>query len=469
MLSFRRSLSVRLLVLTAFFVLVAEVLIFTPSIARYRRAFLEERLASAHLAALAIDAAPDFMVTKPLEQMLLHHVGAWSIEVTQPGMRVHMLSTPMPPRIDARFVVEQGNWWRMTRDAVMVLAGGPPRVIEVEGPSPKDPTARVAVVMDEAPMVAAMIAYSGRMLTVSVVISLLTAGLLYVSLDRLLVRPMRRIVASMTAFRADPEFAPPLFPSRRHDEVGVAEHELVDLQHTVRTALRQQARLAALGQAVVRVNHDLRGILATASLISERLTGSGDPEVRRAAARLLETIDRAADLCSRTLSYSRDGLPPFQPVPVVLDTVVAAVIADLPDPAVCLNRIPEGLQVSADADQLARALGNLVVNAVQCGADQVTLRGRVAAGRVQVTVADNGPGLAPRAQAHLFQPFAGSARPGGTGLGLAIAREIIRAHGGDVRLEQTGPSGTCFSLDLPLADQRSRATAGDRERRAESD
>ena len=75
-------------------------------------------------------------------------------------------------------------------------------------------------------------------------------------------------------------------------------------------------------------------------------------------------------------------------------------------------------------------------------------------GRLIVEVADNGPGLSPRARENLFQPFKGSTTPGGTGLGLAIARELLRAHGGELRLKESTAEGTCFQLALPLSQGR---------------
>src|SRR5882757_7798103 len=153
-----------------------------------------------------------------------------------------------------------------------------------------------------------------RILELSIIISLVAAALVFLSLQWLLVRPMRRITASMTAFRADPENASrDIVPSRRTDEIGVAQRELADMQGTVRQALRQRARLAALGAAVTKINHDLRGILSTARLVSDGLAESAAPEVRRVAPRLFEAIDRAVALCTRTLDFSREGAPPFTP------------------------------------------------------------------------------------------------------------------------------------------------------------
>ncbi|HYH37267.1 MAG TPA: HAMP domain-containing sensor histidine kinase [Azospirillum sp.] len=450
-----RSLSAKLLVLTVLFVMLAEVLIYTPSIARFRLTYLQERLSAAHLAALAVEAAPDRMVTEELEAKLLAHVGAHAVDLVQPDSRVYMLSRSMPPQVDVVVDLRGAGVVELIADAFGALAQTRNRVLRVIDRSPKDMAQRVEVVMDERPMVMAMIDYSERILVLSVVISLITAGLVFLALVVTLVRPMRRLTESMVAFRHDPEHAEPTFaPDPRRDEIGVAQRELIAMQDALGTALRQRERLAALGTAVAKINHDLRGILSTAALLSERLAESADPEVQRVTPRLMGAIDRAVDLCGQTLSYTQDGVLPLRRAPVDLATLVeeagAEVASSLRTDAAWVSRVPAGLTLSADGDQLARALANLGRNAVQAGADSVTVEALRTDGRLVLTVADNGPGLPPRARENLFQPFAGSARAGGTGLGLAIAREIARAHGGDLRLVESTGSGTVFALELPV-------------------
>ncbi|MBP2295203.1 sensor histidine kinase [Azospirillum rugosum] len=451
-----RSLSAKLLVLTVLFVMLAEVLIYTPSIARFRQTFLEERLAAAHLAALSVEASPSMMVAMGLQNRLLAYVGAHAVELAQPDSRVYMLSRSMPPRVDAVFDLRDATPWSLIADAFAALAQRRDRVIRVIGLSPKDPAFRVEMVMDERPMVVAMIDFSGRILALSVVISLITAGLVFLALNGMLVRPMRRLTASMVAFRRAPDGTPPIEPSARTDEIGVAERELADMQQTVRTALRQRERLAALGTAVTKINHDLRGILSTAALLSERLSESADPEVRRVTPRLMGAIDRAVELCGQTLAYSRDGVLPLHAADVNLAALVdeaAAEVRAAQRGAEVLweNAVPEGLTARVDAVQFARALVNLGRNAVQAGADRVTVAAERRDGTLVLLVADNGPGLPPRARENLFQPFAGSARAGGIGLGLAIAREVLRAHGGELRLVESTAAGTTFALELPTA------------------
>jgi signal transduction histidine kinase len=94
-------------------------------------------------------------------------------------------------------------------------------------------------------------------------------------------------------------------------------------------------------------------------------------------------------------------------------------------------------------------LHNMARNAVEAGAKDVWIRSREAEGETVIDIADDGPGLAPKARENLFRPFAGSTRQDGTGLGLAIAREVMRAHGGDIQLRESTGLGTAFALILP--------------------
>ncbi|WP_207458036.1 HAMP domain-containing sensor histidine kinase [Azospirillum sp. SYSU D00513] len=453
-----KSLSAKLLVLTVLFVMLAEVLIYTPSVARFRDSYLQERLARAHLAALSIEAAPDRAVTAELEAKLLAHVGARSVMVFHRDSCAVMLSSAMPPRVDEEYDLGAATPVGLIADAFTALFQPRDRIIRVSDRSPRDARLRVEVVMEERPMIAAMIDFSGRILALSIVISLITAGLVFLSLHRMLVRPLRRLTAAMVDFRLDPDGTAPIEPSPRHDEVGLAERELADMQGTLRTALRQRERLATLGTAVAKINHDLRGIFSTAALLSERLSESADPEVRRVTPRLMASLDRAAELCSQTLSYTQDGVLPVRAEPVRLRALAEEAggeVLDTKHPngarveAIWDNRVPEDLTARVDASQLCRALVNLGRNAVQAGADRVTVSAEARGGRLLVRVADDGPGLPPRARDRLFQPFAGSARAGGVGLGLAIAREVLRAHGGDLTLEESTAEGTVFVMDVP--------------------
>ncbi|NBC34326.1 MAG: sensor histidine kinase [Alphaproteobacteria bacterium] len=449
-----RSLSARLLILTIAFVMLAEVLIYTPSIARFRNVWLNEKLAAGHLAALATVAAPEGMVTPQLEAELLAHVGAYRIYLSHPGEPLYSLGMLPPAPVSNVIDMDEQTPVSMIASAFETMMQGEGRMSRMRGFSPRDPEAEVEVIFDETALHDAMWDFSWRILGLSIIISLITASLVFLALRWLTVRPLMRFTEKMVAFRNDPDDAESVIvPSRRTDEVGVAERELHHMQTAVLAALKQKDRLAALGTAVTKINHDLRNMLGTASLVSERLAASGDPEVQRTVPRLMEALDRAADLCSRTLDYTREGGPALQRSRFPLADLARQVEGDLsgamPAGAQWRLDVPEGLQVHADREQLRRVLVNLARNAFQAGAETVTITAGLADDSVAVTVRDDGPGLPPRARQHLFQPFAGSARPQGTGLGLAIAREIVTAHRGEIRLLETGPDGTAFRISLP--------------------
>lgn len=455
---FARSLSSKLLLLTVAFVMLAEVLIFLPSAAKFRMDWLNARLASAHLAALSVVAAPEGMVTDELEAELLSHVQAYAVDVTLADQRVLMLMRPGQPQPMQRYDLAAAGPVAMVMDTLALLLRVGNRVITVTGPSPKDPAVGVAMVVQEGPLRAALLDFSGRILWLSVVISLVTAGLVFLALHVLTVRPMRRLVEAMMEFKRDPESAEPAarLATKRQDEVGIAQRELLSMQAAVRQALRQRERLATLGTAVTKINHDIRGILSSATLLSERLLDSPDPQVRRDGPRILAALERAARLCEQTLDYARDGVAPPRRELVSLarlaEEVGEALLAErsqLPQATAPVWRVSvaEELMVDADRAQLFRALGNLGRNALEAGATRVTVEAvEEADGRVRLSVGDDGPGLAAPVLDRLFQPFATSGKPNGTGLGLAIAREVARAHGGDIRLDSTGPAGTRFTM-----------------------
>lgn len=456
--SLHRSLSARLLLLTALFVMLAEVLIFAPSVARFRYAWLEQRLAEAHLAALAVEAAPNQAVDPLLQERLLDQLGAHAVELIRPDRRVYMLGRNLPPQVEAGFVLSESAFVELIVEAFAVLVRGGDRVIKVSGRSPRDPVFRVEMVLNEAPLRREMLSFAGRIFVLSLVISLMTAGLVFFSLQRMLVRPMQQITRSILAFHRNPfDRAADLGPGRRGDEIGLAQRALAAMQEAVRTALRQQERLVALGTGVTKINHDLRGILATATLVSEILESSEDPEVKRITPRLIAALNRAVDLCSRTLTFAHDGIQPLQCAPVALRSLVdeigvevlAAESRGAANDRRWVNRIPEHLAATVDRTLFFRAIANLVRNALQAGATTVIVDGESSVEAIRLRVEDDGPGLPAPVREQLFQPFAKSGRAGGSGLGLAIARELVRAHGGDLQLSRSDSTGTVFSIDLP--------------------
>ena len=450
-----RGLSARLLVLTMVFVMLSEVLIYVPSIARFRLSFLENRIADAHLASLALKATPDNVVSRPLELELLSNAMVRGIVLKRQEARIMMLMDDMPPRVDVAYDLRGAGPLQLMVDAFMTLAAGN-RTLRIVGAFPDKSAGSLEVIVDEAQLYAAMIDYSTNIMKLSLIISLLTAGLVFLSLQLLMVLPMRRITASLVAFRKAPENANSMIEnSTRGDEIGTAERELRHMQDGLRAALTQQAHLAALGVAVSKINHDLRNILATAQLVSDRLGDVEDPTVRQVAPRLMQSIDRAIELCSQTLSFGRADEPAPNPAVFALHGLVDDVtaFAGLPsDGSIAWrNKVGEGVMVNADREQIFRVLMNLARNAIQAMAQggEITVTASGGGAGVIVEFGDTGPGLPEKARQHLFEPFTGSTRAEGTGLGLAIAKELVVAHGGDLTLLRSDPGGTVFRIDLP--------------------
>ena len=447
-----RSLSARLLILTVSFVMIAEIMIFMPSVARFRFDWLNEKLNAAHLAILTLDVAPEGMIDDRLREELLAHVGAYAINVHRGGARL-VLASDMPPPIQETMNLSSGDPVGLVMDALAVLTRTDARVLRIVGNAPEDAETIIEVVIEERPLQVALIAFAWRIFLLSLAISLFTAGLVYLSLHRLMVRPMRLITQSMTQFRDDPDNAESILePSARSDEIGIAQRELADMQAVLRSTLHQKDRLAALGTGVAKISHDLRGILSSALLVSDRLEGSDDPEVRRVTPTLISAIDRAVALCSDTMDFVRnDQLVTkrrrFPLAPLIHDIGTDTDISDK-NPISIDSTIDPGLVIIADRDQVYRVLKNLLQNAGQAGADRVDIRVETMEKRTEIYVHDNGPGMPERAKENIFVPFEGSVRAGGTGLGLPIARELMRNNGGDLTLVSTDDQGTTFCLLL---------------------
>jgi len=468
------GLSAKLLVLTVLFVMVAEVFIYVPSIANFRLNWLNDRLAAAHTAALVLDAAPSGMVPDTLARQILDSIGARTVAMKMGTQRRLLAIANMPPMVNDEVDMRSVTWWRAIVHAFETLVSTDDSVIRVVGAAPMGGEF-LEVVLDEKPLRAAMLRFSTNILLLSLVISGITAALVYLALHYLLVRPMRRITANMTAFRAEPENASRIIaPSRRSDEIGIAESELAHMQRDLASMLQQKTHLAALGLAVSKINHDLRNLLASAQLFSDQLASLPDPRVQRFAPKLMRSLERAIAFCQSTLSYGRvqEKLPERKLLPLepLIEEVHETLGLTSESSVRWIVAVERGLTVDADHDQLFRTLLNVARNSVQAmearenrdpGRDQIRFTGRREGAVVVIEVSDTGPGVPEKARAHLFEAFQGSTRTGGSGLGLAISAELIRAHGGDIHLVE-GTIGATFRITIPDRAVDLKACRGER-------
>ena len=452
------SLSGRFLILTVAFVVLAEVLIFVPAVARSRFDYLELRLEAAQIASLALLA--DDSLDESLEQELLRNAGVYNVVLRRDEVRQLALSSPIPEPIHATYDLRDTSPATLIRDALATLADGDDGIVRVIGEPVQGGGLLIEITMDQGPLRAAMIQDGLRVLALSLVITILLAALLFMAVRILMLRPIERVVGHMRAYAAAPEDARRIItPDASVTELREAEETLQAMQTQLTTLLRQRERLAQLGGAVAKISHDLRNILASAQLFADRLEESEDPLVRRMGPKIVASLSRAISLCESTLAFGRVEEPPPRLSRVPLAQIVSEIIdgerlaAGEADISFSEN-IPAGLVVRADDEQLYRVILNLVRNARQA----ITSSGKP--GEIGLSaeeddeawwifVTDTGPGLPPKAREHLFQAFQGGASKGGTGLGLAIAAEIVRGHGGHLELRRSDARGTEFAIRLP--------------------
>lgn len=455
------SLSAKLLALTVVVVTVAEVAVLVPIIANYRVAWLSDRLAAARTAALVLDAAPKDQIPMDLARDLLSSVGAMVIVVKKDDTRRLLAMSDMPPEAAVTIDMRSSDLWQMVRGAADTLLAPNGRILRVVGDPPSGGEF-IEIVLSETPLRRAMLRFAATVLASSLIVAVAAGVLVYLAFNWLFVRPMRRLTERMSAFREKPEDASRIIePSGRSDEIGTAEEALEELQRELSQTLHQKSHLAALGLAVSKINHDLRNLLASAQLLSDRLVGLPDPTVQRFAPKLIAALDRAVAYCEQTLSYGRAQ----EPLPDRREVMLASLFEEVHDTLglaqgsgiAWIVTMERDLVADADPDQLFRVILNITRNAVQALEarapndplrDQILIDAQRNDEGVVIEIADTGPGIPPGRREHLFEAFVSSHRRGGTGLGLPIADELVRAHGGEIRLLDR-EQGTVFRITLP--------------------
>lgn len=449
------SLSGRLLLLTVLYVLLTQAAIFLPSVGRYHRSLLDRQVEAAEIAILPF-TEPQNGLSPALRAQLLTRAGAIAVMLPRPDQREIFLSNETPSKIDVTIDLRKAGFFTDIFNAVDCLLHGGPRILHVISHTRIKGAEAVEVILNEKPIHAQLKSYAWGVVLLALLISLVTGLLVFLSLYFVLVRPMRHITRAMVTFRANPEDASRIVAdTARQDEIGIAERELCAMQRDIYSSLQQRSRLAALGTAVAKIQHDLRNILSSAQLASDQLMKSEDPSVQRLAPRLVSSIDHAVALATNTLRYGRaDDRPPQRRMmrlkPIVEEACEAALSGKervLPN-----DRVDDAIEIDADAAQLFRILLNLVRNAGEVLAEKggsIAISATREVNATRIDIEDNGSGIPEKVRERLFQPFAGSTSAGGSGLGLAIARDLARAHGGDVMLVKSDTAGTHFRIVIP--------------------
>ena len=458
------GLSIKLIATIIMVIFAVEIVVYLPSIANYRASWLDDRLRVGVVAARVLDAVPDVMaLPRALTDRLLNSAGADAIVYRREGQsQLIELDNAVTPTVAITADMRLRDPMTLIMGAVDTLLGGGGRTLRIVGEGDRDESL-VELLMPERPLRYDLFTYSRDFFLLSLIIAFITAAVLYLVVRWVFIMPVRRLTENMLAYRQAPENASLIIaPSQRRDEIGIAERELAAMEQDLFSMLRQRRHLADLGLAVAKINHDLRNTLTSAQLLSDQVATLDDPKVQRLAPRLVTTLDKAIGFAQSVLDYGRESAAPPVPGPVDLRGLIEDAAFDarlVGHPGIAfVNGAPEGLSINVDAGQLARVLVNLLKNAREAlesvNAPPVPPEVRVEVTQSEdglvIAVADNGPGLLPRARANLFVAFEGSARAGGTGLGLAIARELVEAHGGHLQwVEQS--RGTRFEVSLPAS------------------
>lgn len=473
---FSLTLSTKLLLLTIIFVMLSEIFVFVPAVAKFRNDWLTDRLTRALTVLLMTEergtgiqrSAEESLAMQERIEAAIRSFDVVTLANRRDGRRqlVAMLDGN-PGLMAASFDVSNTGPLQSIRDAFGTLLANEPRTIIITG-SPPGSNQVIEVLALEAPLRAAMLTYTRNVMILSLIISVSTAAMVYLTLTMLFVRPIKRMADNMVSFSRNPEENRAIIqPSGRADEIGIAEERLAAMQKDLQGTLASQRHLANLGLAVSKINHDLRNILASVQLFSDRLTALPDPNVQKFAPKLIAGIDRAISYCESTLVYGSAKEEPPKRKLMRLDTMVKelALLLDLEDhPSIeWRNGVATGLEIDADPEQIFRVLLNLARNAIKAmdtmEGDALVRRLSIDAGAeahlVRIVISDSGPGVPEHARRHLFEPFRGSISKGGTGLGLAIAYEIIAAHGGTIRLREDQTPGATFEITLPHKPTRS--------------
>ena len=464
----------RVLAVTVFFVLLAMGLFYVTRLTAYRENWLHNKLASAQTTVEAFDAAGPTPLPEDLSQRILNSDALKSISLMTPTGRRELVLAGSRPEEAESVSADDDSFFDGVEATFRTLFSPPGTIIRVAAP-PNEPAFEIT--LDETPLINALWRVSRNFLTISLTIAAVVTCVLWAALWRMVLRPVRRLTSNIIAFGERPQDSSRVIdPCGRRDEIGRAETALAAMQKSLAHELTQRKRLAELGMAVARINHDLRNMLTAAQLISDRLATIPDPLAQRLAPRLVATLDRAIQFCQSTLTYGAGReLPPERRAFDLRELVRQVVEAAQAENGGAIDYdidIPPRFALYADPDHVLRVLENLGRNAAQALMAKGAQGGRPKAirfaairteGLALIEISDTGPGFPPDQSDRIFEPFHKSTSAAGAGLGLAIAADLVTRNGGAIALAPAKSDdfhcGARFLIKMPTPEGAARRTA----------
>ncbi len=466
----------RVLAVTLTFVLIAMALFYITRLTAYRETWLHNKIASAQTVVEAFDAGGPIPPPEDLSRRILNSVGLKSVAVVTPAGRRELALPGATPATAEAISADDSSFFEGVGATFRALFTAPGTIVKVGSTAPPDEAA-LEVTFDETPLIDALWRVSHNFLNISLTIAAVVTCVLWAALWSMVLRPVRRLTSNIIAFGESPQDASRVIaPSERRNEIGRAEAALAVMQRTLAHELAERKRMAELGMAVARINHDLRNMLSAAQLISDRLATIPDPLAQRLAPRLVATLDRAIQFCQSTLTYGAGReLPPSRrrfDLSELVRQVVEAAQAEGGDAIDYNVDIPPRFCLYADPDHILRVLENLSRNAAQALMAKGAEDGRPKAirfaairtdGLALIELSDTGPGFPPDQAERIFEPFHKSTSQAGAGLGLAIAADLVTRNGGAITLAPAKADdfycGARFLIKLPTPEGAARTAA----------
>ena len=462
-----RRLSGKLLIMAIGFVLLAELVIFIPSAATFRQDWLNVRAQQAGLLAQALTGVPDYEASEILTKQFMRDTDVIMMSARRAGSTEFVLGRPPESSVLELIDLREKRRLPLFRDSFRTFFGSSEGSLRVLAASPVQGQDALELIIPKEKLKFAMWDFAKRITALSFAIAIITGLLIYLTMLFMIIRPIENLADGLAAFREDPEKRRSnVLPSSRKDEIGQLQRQFFDMKQGVRASFKQRERLATLGMAVAKINHDLRNVLASASLVSDRLATDPDERISKMGNRLTRAIDRGIKLTSEVLNFSLSGQDEPELEVVRISLMVGEAAGDtLGSFGTGVrrinfnNKIPSEMIVTADKDNTYRIFHNLFRNAAQAMAKMpddnaerlLTVEAIPSGEHMSILVQDTGPGLPAKAKDNLFKAFASASGRGSTGLGLTISQDLAREQGGDILLESTSESGTVFRVCLQKA------------------
>jgi signal transduction histidine kinase len=470
------GLAARVLAVTIGFVLLAMSLFYVTRLVAHREMMLHNKITAVQTTVEAFGLAGPSPPPEDLSQKILNSVEAKSIVIETPaGRREFVVAGGAPAGAEA-VTADDSSYLDSVAATFHAMFAPPGTVVKLSAPAQANKPA-IEFAFDETPLIQSSWRVTKNFLTISLTIAAVVTCVLWVALWRMVLRPVRRLTSNIIAFGEVPQDESRVIaPSGRGNEIGRAEAALAGMQRSLAHELAQRKRLAELGMAVSRINHDLRNMLSAAQLISDRLATIPDPLAQRLAPRLVATLDRAIQFCQATLTYGAGReLPPSRRRFDLSELVRQVVEAAHAESAIAIDYdidIPPRFDIYADPDHILRVLENLSRNAAQALTAKGATDGRPKAirfaairtdGLALIEISDTGPGFPFDQSERIFEPFHKSTSEIGAGLGLAIAADLVTRNGGAITLAPAKADdfycGARFLIKLPTPEGAARKAA----------